>query len=721
MTKTKAKTKKSSFSTPANPLAAYLTDAAQRNILFLDTLRQRGNQYHNSQANSSPNVLIFKHEIILDGKTLPEPVNYSLLRIVPPDGVKINRNKRPFVVVDPRAGHGPGIGGFKAESEIGVALAEGHPCYFIGFSAWPEPGQTIEKIMRAEARFLEEVIARHPGCSEKPVIIGNCQAGWAVMMLAAVYPELCGPIIAAGSPLSYWAGVRGENPMRYTGGMLGGSWLTTMTSDLTNGLFDGAWLVQNFENLNPANTLWNKQYNLYAKIDTEAERYLGFERWWVAHVFLNADEIQYIVDNLFIGNKLSTADIITDDHKRIDLRNIKSPIICFCSRGDNITPPQQALDWILDLYDSVDDIRDSGQTIIYAIHDHIGHLGIFVSAGVAAKEHSEFTSNIDLIDCMPPGLYEAVIENIPTDAVNPDLIQGDYITRLEKRTLDDIRALGGNTPDEERCFATVAELSKTTHGLYRTILQPFVQSLPLPPTDWLRRMHPLHIGYEIFSDHNPLFKPLPGLAETVRENRTPVSDDNPFFVAQEIFSDWVTFGLNSYRDTRDLLTEQFFFSLYNQPLLQALLGLKDNDDPPRPHPGIDPGHLALLEQKKRELRSRMNQGGPREALLRALLYVNQGEDTGIDERKYAMLRQIRADYNDDLPLDEFKKLIREQFYMLKIDQERALATLPEILAGEHAARGPEFLDIITRISTADGTPSRDLKQRLERISKLLVP
>ena len=54
----------------------------------------------------------------------------------------------------------------------------------------------------------------------KPVVIGNCQAGWALMMLAAKYPDLCGPLIVAGAPLSYWAGVRGVNSMRYTGGLL---------------------------------------------------------------------------------------------------------------------------------------------------------------------------------------------------------------------------------------------------------------------------------------------------------------------------------------------------------------------------------------------------------------------------------------------------------------------------------------------------------------------
>jgi hypothetical protein len=66
--------------------------------------------------------------------------------------------------------------------------------------------------------------------------------------------------------------------MRYSGGLLGGSWVTAFTSDLGNGKFDGSGLVQNFENQNSANTLWTKQYNLYSKIDTEASRYLGFER-----------------------------------------------------------------------------------------------------------------------------------------------------------------------------------------------------------------------------------------------------------------------------------------------------------------------------------------------------------------------------------------------------------------------------------------------------------
>ena len=265
--------------------------------------------------------------------------------------------------------------------------------------------------------------------------------------------------------------------MRYTGGLLGGAWLTALMGDIGNGKFDGAWLVADFENMNPANTLWAKQFNLYSKIDSEGPRYLEFERWWGGHVLLNADEMRFITDELFIGNKLATAELQTSDGLRIDLRNIRSPIVVFCSKKDNITPPPQALDWVLDLYESVDDIRAQGQTIVYAVHETIGHLGIFVSGSVAKKEHDEFASNIDLIDVLPPGLYEAVIT--PKDMTDPaaSLITGNYLVRFEARTLADIRALGGNDEEDDRRFATVARVSDINVGLYRTFLQPWVKLL----------------------------------------------------------------------------------------------------------------------------------------------------------------------------------------------------------------------------------------------------
>ncbi len=703
-----------------NQLFDYLVDAGQRTILFWDTMRQRGNQFTEHMSHDTPHVLEYEFDLILDGRSLDEPVNYGLVKIKPPKGVTIDERKRPFVVVDPRAGHGPGIGGFKADSEIGVAMAAGHPVYFVGFTPEPEPGQTIERIMRAEARFLEHVIQLHPHAEGKPVIIGNCQAGWAMMMLAALRPDLCGPLIVAGSPLSYWAGVRGQNPMRYTGGMLGGSWLTALTSDLGNGKFDGAWLVFNFEGMNPANTLWSKQYNLYARVDTEVDRYLGFERWWGGHSILTGDEIQDIVDKLFVGNKLSTGQIVTSDGLRIDLRNIRSPIVCFCSKEDNITPPQQALGWILDLYESVDDIRASGQTIVYALHETTGHLGIFVSGSVAKKEHREFASNIDFIDCLPPGLYEAVMEKTAEDTDNPDLVKGDYISRFERRTLDDIRALGGNSPEDEQCFATVARLSEINLGLYRTIAQPLVRAMVNEQSaEWLRRMHPARMIYEVFSDHNPLMEPVSYAAQWVKDNRSQAPTDNIFLQWQNIYSDWLTTSLNIFRDWRDSTQEQMFFGFYSQPWLQALLGLRASDDPPRMNPGKEPDNQELIERRKEALVTKMDQGGGLEALLRGLVYLYIPEGS-FDEREFEMICRIHEEENSTLTLAEFKEKFREQYFMVLLDEKRAIETIPSLLKSQ-PDEGPVLLEMIKRIALADGKIGEEAQRRLVEIEKLLVP
>ena len=94
-----------------DPFSEYLLDATQRAILFWDVLRQRGNNYREHLARAIPHVLRYDAELILDARTFDRPANYLLVRIKPPPGVEIDFRKRPFVVVDPRAGHGPGIGG----------------------------------------------------------------------------------------------------------------------------------------------------------------------------------------------------------------------------------------------------------------------------------------------------------------------------------------------------------------------------------------------------------------------------------------------------------------------------------------------------------------------------------------------------------------------------------------------------------------------------------
>ena len=84
-------------------------------------------------------MLHFDHETVRDGRTFERPVNYAVLRIVPPNGITVDAGRRPYGIIDPRGGHGPGIGGFKDESQVGVALRAGHPVYFVVFFPRPEP------------------------------------------------------------------------------------------------------------------------------------------------------------------------------------------------------------------------------------------------------------------------------------------------------------------------------------------------------------------------------------------------------------------------------------------------------------------------------------------------------------------------------------------------------------------------------------------------------
>ncbi|SFV10626.1 DUF3141 domain-containing protein [Pseudoduganella namucuonensis] len=700
----------------------YWIDAWQRSILFMDVLYQRGNEREAREHETAPHVLTFEFDTLIDGRTLRRPCNYSLMRIVPPAGVQVDEGKRPFIVFDPRAGHGPGIGGMKQDSEIGVVLKAGNPCYFVGFLPDPVPGQTIEDVCRAEAQFIEHVGSLHPDAEGKPALIGNCQAGWQIMMTAALRPGITGPIVLAGAPLSYWAGVRGKNPLRYLGGLYGGTWLTSLAGDLGNGHFDGAHLVSNFEQMNPSNTLWSKAYNVYSKVDTEAERFLEFERWWGNPVLLNAEEMQFIADNLFVGNRLSNGTIHDSDGRRIDLRNISAPIIVFCSWGDDITPPQQALGWLLDLYETDADLVAAGQTVIYSTHQSIGHLGIFVSASVANKEHEEFTRSMDLIDILPPGLYEAVFIEKDEDLVNPELADGRYVMRFERRDLKTLHQLGGNDEEDERRFATVARLSEVTQGLYRTYASPVVKAMASEPVaEWMRFMHPYRLRYETFSAQNPFLHGIGALAKKVREERKPASPDNVFIQAQEMMSNQIVAALDQYREARDKAVESFFLGVYGQPLLQTLVGLRSDSGSVRRRIGRDIARESVLAARRTELAKQIAVGGEREAVIRSLLYVARSPEMRVaDERAFAALREVRRHIpaNRRATMTRFKEIVHEQNMILQLDEERAMAEMPHLLPPDEADRiriGNSLRSILNAAGALQGEAAR----RLARVEELL--
>lgn len=705
------------FGDVQNAWFAYAIDTMQRSILFWDAMRQRGNIYLEHRAQGEPPILDFAYEIVLDARTFSRPANYALLRVLPKPGMTVDSGKRPFIIVDPRAGHGPGVGGMKEDSQVGVSLRAGHPTYFVMFYPEPMPNQTLGDVAAAEARFVEEVTKLHPESEGKPCVIGNCQAGWAVMALSAVEPGLMGPVIICGSPMSYWAGVDGKNPMRYMGGLLGGAWITSLLCDLGGGKFDGANLVANFERLNPANTLWTKPYNLYSHIDGEIERFLEFERWWTGFFLLTKEEMTQIVNDLFVGNKLQRGGVRLAGGAALDLKDITAPVVVFASGGDNITPPQQALNWIVDVYGSEEEIKLHGQTIVYILHQDIGHLGIFVSGKVAQKEHYEINEAIDFIDILPPGLYEMVIEKMPEGA--GDRPEDRYLSRFEPRTIADIRQLDDGQKDSE-FFASPKLVSELNTQFYEAFIGPWVRMMVTEPlAQTLRELQPLRLQYRLLSDENPFMWPLQMLAPMVAKHRRPVADDNPFLTAEKHFSDSVVTVLDHYRDLRDRMQEMLFKAIYGPKALGAFMYNEEDLEIAKFAPIVrSKREQAELDSAIERVKGRMEEGGFAEGWARIVATLMLGAG-GINELELETGRKVREQHPKlrQLSINERKRLLKEQSYMVQLDPDRAIESLASLLPTLEERR--EAWNMAKDIALGDGVIDAKQQVVLDRLSQAL--
>ncbi|MBK1635753.1 DUF3141 domain-containing protein [Rhodovulum adriaticum] len=655
---------------PAAAWTAYTRDAAERWLLTLDLLRERGDISRAHEAAGCPPVLIYEYEVIVDGADLPHPCNYQLLRILPPEGCEVHDFKRPYIIIDPRAGHGGGIGGFKPDSQVGVALRDGHPVYFVAFKRDPIPGQTLADVTRAEAEFVREVTRRHPDAA-KPVITGNCQGGWATLLLAAMNPDLTGPIVLNGAPVATWSGEVGRHPMRYNAGVLGGTWQPMMWADLGGGVFDGANLVMNFEMLNPGRTMFRKYADMMASIDDPGARarFLEFERWWGGFFMLNEAEIRWIVEQLFVGNRLTKNTAMLEPGRLVDIKQIRAPIIVFASHGDNITPPQQALNWILDAYAGVDEIRIRGQRIVYMVHEEVGHLGIFVSSKIAKKEHAEVSSTLKTIEALAPGLYEMKI-----DAVEGAGADKQFLVSFAERSFADIEKLGGDR-DEEAAFAAVARASQMQSEAYDTLVRPAIRVMVSPrAAQASRALHPLRAQRAALSSLNPAMAPVATAAERIRAERHPVDPANPFLKMEQLAIDITEQWIDLARDMRDAAYEMSFFALWNNPWARAFgqpLALR------RTRKSAD--ELRALPMVQSAL-SHIELGGFVQAVIRMLVLLAESRGAVRRDRLERSARVLNQDAPFcDLPMEARAQIIHEQTLIATYDPDAAIAALPRLL------------------------------------------
>lgn len=533
----------------------YCADAIWRWIATMDTLRARAANMQEHEAAGMPPLLHFDAEQIADAHDHHPPCNYRLLRVTRCGSDHLEAHVRPdaapVLVVDPRAGHGPGIGGFRRDSEVGMALLEGHPVYFVVFDPEPVEGQTLGAVLGSLAVFIDQVAQRHRG--RPPIVYGNCQGGWAVTLALSHCRRSAGLVVLNGSPLSYWAGEAGVNPMRLLGGLTGGVWQAHWLTDLGGGRFDGAWLVQNFEALRPEG-IWKKYYDLLAQPDRERERFLEFERWWSGFYFLGREEILTIVRDLFIGNRVQKGEVVVDHGCRADLTRIRAPLMIFSSQGDNITPPHQALAWLRAVYPSTKALKAAGQRVVYLIHNKVGHLGIFVSTDIARREHRAILHHVAEIQALPPGLYEMQI-NSEADPAKASA------ARFLERKVEDIAF-----DFQPRGFDRVEALSMQLDALYTAWASPWVQAFTTPASArLLERLHPMRTTRLMWAERlNPTLSILPWMLGTLEAcgARDAERGANPWYRAERAVADAVAQLLKDGRIVRDTSNELTFECLY---------------------------------------------------------------------------------------------------------------------------------------------------------------
>jgi hypothetical protein len=350
------------------------------------------------------------------------------------------------------------------------------------------------------------------------------------------------------------------------------------------------------------------------------------------------------------------------------------------------------------------------------LHETVGHLGIFVSGDVNRKEHAEVIRTLEMVEMLPPGLYEMSINDKEPGHADDELIVHRYSVKFQERKLQDIRDMGG-TPKDEKPFEAAARLSEINEGLYLRFISPVVRKLANEPTAALMRgLHPGRVRQYVFSDRvNPAMSTVKFAAEQVRKNRRPVADSNVFVTLEELFSDSLVHTLNLFRDLRDDSQEVMFKAIFERPIVQRALGVTGDRVSAR---GDEAERRASRAQRIEALKARDLEGGTLEAFVRICAYIHKGQPAA-EERGFRALKQIYAEAHEDTrkTLVEFKDAVREQTFLVRLDEQRALETLAVLLPDrEHRLA---TMHAVWRMEKAIGPVDAEREARIRRVEEVL--
>lgn len=165
------------------------------------------------------------------------------------------------------------------------------------------------------------------------------------------------------------------------------------------------------------------------------------------------------------------------------------------------------------------------------------------------------------------------------------------------------------------------------------------------------------------------------------------------------------------------MTEAVFLSAYGSPWMQALVG-PGTQDATQHRITRDLVREANTARLRSELEHRFEVGGLEEAVMRALIYIRLQEGS-VDERGFAALKLIRASrpVAKQMSLLQFREIVKEQFMLVSLDENRAINALPALL-GSNAKERKAALDILHQVLSARGDLPSEGSRRLTRVEAM---
>ena len=455
---------------------------------------------------------------------------------------------------------------------------------------------------------------------------------------------------------------------------------------------------------------------------------------------MNDQEIQWIVENIFIGNRIARNTAQLEKGVNIDLRNVKAPIIAFASRGDDITPPQQALSWILDAYSDEKDVEVCGQRIIYMIHEQVGHLGIFVSSKIANHEHKGIASIMDMIEVLPPGLYEMGIENVEGSGE-----EKTFSVDLDRRTFEDLSQAIGKYRTDEEPFKSVHRYSMSQTQAYEHNVRPLVKAMSNETSaQLLRTMHPLRLQRNAWSSKNPLATATSQLSEMVTstadkkqcEDFVPVQkttkfadvygrvklpaveslqQDNLFLQVEKMFMDSLRITLDFWRDWQGRYTETVFFGIWSMPWFRQY--------------GKPVGSRRLLNKdelhslpKVNQALTKINEGGFQEAVVRMMILCNIVADNNINRDQLVRLTEVLTQKEPftHLSQTELATMIHTQTLIVRFAEDDSITSLSTLLTTKvQRVNALKWVNYVVGDDAIEQDPAMlSIKKRIETALKL---